>query len=128
MKLSEAICLGSMLLKPSQNIFNTKDSGCALHMAMAAIGDNRGWLHAESVWPWIMERAHVVPFGLHPWFYKDYKCLIISLFGKVMAGEISLGQLVAWVATVEPAETQASPSDEHSQVSMADLDFALKAK
>jgi hypothetical protein len=118
MRLSEAIGLGSMILKPYQNMRYHDDKGCALDMAMAASGDNKRrfwgrWVDAHEVWPWLNEKP------VRGFFRYSYAGLIVEMFGEVMYGKKSLDQLIDYVRSVEPPELEEVANGDSAQTSAA---------
>jgi hypothetical protein len=107
MRLSEAIALGRTMLIPGLNVFKNRTKGCALEMAMAAIGSSRSWNSAEKTWPWLnKERISPLPCACPERWYrvKQFKRCVIHIFNHVICGEITFDQLIDWVRSVEPAE------------------------
>lgn len=120
MKLSDAINLGSSLIKPlaGQFLNEASDSGCAFGMAYVASG--RGALVCQNAWPWIENVFRLpLPCGCNTshklmWggcSYMDIPSpglsnVIVHLFNyHVMTSkDWTLERLIDWVRSVEPAE------------------------
>jgi hypothetical protein len=99
MKLSEAIALGSTFVKP-QAFGRTKcdppEVGCALEMALAAIGAKGNWRDSWLEWPWLSQQA----WGRGGITYRN---LITNTFDlEVMSGKKSLEDPITYVKSVEP--------------------------
>ena len=135
MLLSIAIATGRFMVNPKDNVLVThrEDEGCALGMAGLAAGlsawDMRtpefsfcgkkfkaeeNYEVIEELWPWLCKQAPTTfPCGCqYPTdeYVKDD--VIIHLFDLHVFGEKdwTLDQLIDWVRSVEPQETEASPS------------------
>jgi hypothetical protein len=127
MKLSEAMILGSTMIRHVDHGGNSilSQYGCALECAGAAHGNNYKFYNSmdSRTQPIIWRLISFCP-----------ACKAEASIGEIIAFHLNdrhkwpIDRIAEWVASVEPAETQAPPNDEHSQVSMADLDVALKAK
>ena len=119
MRMSDAIMLGSMMLKPFAGCRdNGLGGGCALGMADVAAG---GHYFCESTYPWINNTKIGLPCGCTgtvmggPGNYPYYSFgdelvsqAIIHLFNyHVMTKkDWTLEQLVDWVRSVDPKEEE----------------------
>ncbi len=115
MKLSEAMALGRVLLKPkAMFLTDGEGSGCALGMALAAVGvkiEKPSFIEEpEKQWPWLKKScngpcscggsyvsyteaiAHV--FDFH----------VMSKMWNVWDQQWTMDQLIDWIKSVEPAE------------------------
>lgn len=134
MRLSDAIAMGRVLLKPKAYVTIMDGEGCALGMAFAAIGVTS---HKEAVkrcktvpeWKWLGKTKPVLfPCYCNPAedrilrYKDDYRGWIAHLFNEHVCGDKTwnLDQLIDWIRSVEPAE----PSDSASQTSDAGSDMA----
>lgn len=101
-RLSDAILLGSTLVCPARGgSTQQKGGGCALDMAVLAVGGTGDWLMARKIWPWLDDDGIPAPWLLG--FFDTYEWLIaISFDNYVMPERISLDQLIDWVRSVEP--------------------------
>jgi hypothetical protein len=126
MKLSQAILLGSTILKARRGMLSTVDGyGCALGMAAKAAGipitdavparSQRGYYYTdavdysrnyqliEEVWPWMRASAPSLPDD------QGVTSLTIEIFhrfdARVTLGLETLEEFVDWVASIEPPET-----------------------
>ncbi len=111
MRLSEAILLGSSVVRPLAGGLSSDPSrqSCAFMMAAAALSKPACmWQEASQEWPWLMTELAHVPCGCRAWdryLPANYMTAIIHLFARhVSTGEWPLEQLAAWVASVEPDE------------------------
>ena|SRR6516225_5942344 len=91
MRLSDAIALGRLIVTPNDGSFTLFGcKACAVGMALAAMGETTG--DAQSMtkyWPWA---------NTHVWFE-----ISVKYFG-VVAGEITLDELIDYVRSIEPPE------------------------
>jgi hypothetical protein len=111
MKLSDAISLGRVLLKPkAQFLVDGEGGGCALGMGLIAIGfkvqDPRSIAEPVEVWPWLEEWVERPCCSHHPEQGGD---IITHIFDDhIMRMSVderwTLDQLIDWVRKVEPRE------------------------
>ena len=111
MKLSEAIVLGSSVVRPLAGglASDPNRQTCAFMIAAAALGQPACmWAKAPDAWPWITRQLYHVPCGCRGWdryLPANYMTAIIHLFAcHVATGEWTLEQLASWVAEVEPQD------------------------
>lgn len=104
MRLSDAIAMGRVTVEEMQAADITK---CALGMACNAVGldpkmTGEDYEGVKAVWPWLSTIV-TAPNGA-----PNYAITIIwRLFdGRVMAGRMTLDQLIDWVRSVEPSEPE----------------------
>lgn len=98
MRLSDAIALGQHLIKWDDEVTLLDGRGCACGMALAALGQERG--------------SPRLFYERFPWAAKhDLWTEITNRFFKVHAGEVSLDELIDWVRSVEPAETESEVTE-----------------
>ena len=106
MKLSDAIVLGYSEINPSKCMWLTppsdipgfhkeKCTGCALGAALFVMGE-RSWIKypkqiVAGYWPWTASRI-------------TFLIEITWQFSKVMNGESTIEELIAWVRSIEPQE------------------------
>jgi len=127
MKLSEAIRLGSLILKPVCGRYLTPYGGCALGMAVAAKGGtyNRPDAFCENEWNTFLYQKHglsKLPCGCENketsmqeggvfrstryLLLGHYRSLIVHLFNYHVCTvkDWTIDKLCEWVASVEPQE------------------------
>lgn len=130
MKLSEAIALGSVLIKPRANYLLDKSgtAGCALGMAGMAvglslrgpnisfcginIGSEERYEPLRETWPWLLQTVSEYPCGCAlDSKSEDVEDTITHLFDEHVAVPIEFGnrdwaldRLIDWVRSVEPVE------------------------
>src|SRR5437660_7597000 len=125
MRLSDAILLGAMILRPKCGIFeNANGEGCALGMANKALGGQGfapGDFRLEQAWPWIshtpvsklpcncsVNALLIGACGCHTTASDVKSCIwmtIVHLFNQhVCDGSWTIERLADWVRSVEPAE------------------------
>ena len=126
MKLSDAILIGSAVVKPRPGkvYFRDENSGCAI--GMAVIGAGGKWIRRglDSVeflhwWPWVHNFAkRPCPCqSVRP--MARVRSLIPHLFDQHVFGQRdwTIEQLAQWIATIEPPEQDLTfPSDVPSHV------------
>ena len=101
MRLSDAIMLGSTLLKPGPfRWVHGPDYGygCALDMAVVAVNSCGFWQDAKLIWPELY---------YHNEFNQSLQTCIIHKFEKVTDGTLTMDAFVDWVRSVEPSEVSA---------------------
>lgn len=108
MKLSEAILLGSSMLKPVAGRLGEGDEGCALGMAgVAACGKHDG-VNCD-VFTWVNDKSADSPCGCFAGNFgmKSVRAWIAHIFNEHVMDDKTwtLEQLCDWIRTVEPAET-----------------------
>lgn len=114
MKLSDAIALGRVLVKPKANfLVDGEGSGCALGMALTAVGkkiEMPSFLEEPEIeWPWLKK---VCGYHFCSCFYGvSYSQAIAHIFdGHVMKSMAlepwTLDRLIDWVRSVEPKESK----------------------
>lgn len=105
MRLSEAMMLGG--------IANTIDcdcwDGCLLGVSVKALGANQNKFNreAQTRWPWI-EDKFAEPKIMADWYgdgHETASVILSNLAVMVVAGRVTLEQVVDWVRSVEPAES-----------------------
>jgi len=121
MKLSEAILLGSTVVKPLGGGLGTDPSRqtCAFMMAAAAQSKPACmWAEAAAAWPWLTRQLAHVPCGCRGWdryLPANYMTAIIHIFAcHVAQGEScyaeafedkwTIERLADWIAAVEPSD------------------------
>ncbi len=116
MRLSEAILLGSLLIKPrAGDLGEPGGSGCALGMALEAMGKDRDYSEVPQQWPWTESRCTRLPCGCWRGWFFEYR--VHHAIGHLFDGHVfrrrdwTLARLAEWVASIEPAEDKlASPA------------------
>jgi len=129
MRLSEAIMLGSSVVRPLAGGLPSDPSRqtCAFMMAAAALSKPACmWEEASREWPWLAADLLHVPCGCRAWdryLPANYMTAIIHLFARHVApGEWTLEELAGWVASVEPAEPQSIPAAGRELYAFASID------
>ena len=120
MRLSDAIALGRMILRPLGGTFNDgKGGGCALGMAYMAAGldpykELFSAMQCEPGWKWIENTLFVLPCGCTGYNKLYALSTIVHLFDiHVMhLGDWTLDQLIDWVRSVEPPEAITDTKEE----------------
>jgi hypothetical protein len=124
MRLSDAIAMGRVLLKPVGGTTFDADGkgGCAIGMALKARGfDTRGLVFnpLAEYWDWTTgwPLGMMLPCGCHSEGYNsgnNVGMVIAHIFDfHVMGGAHplwTLDQLIDWVRSIEPTEATPSPS------------------
>lgn len=123
MRLSEAIRLGSLTIKPiPYKISDGNGGGCALGMAQVAIGTSL----LRNEWPWMTERFINVPCSCVSYKQHDYidkvsffpirinGDIVVHLFNEhvMEIGDWTLDKLCEWIASVEPKEAESEAVSE----------------
>ncbi len=108
MKLSEAMALGRVLLKPKA-MFLT--DGCALGMALTAIGvkiEKPCFIEEPTIqWPWLKKFCNRpcscggLYFSYTQAIAHVFDCHVMS---KMWNQQWTMDQLIDWIKSVEPAE------------------------
>lgn len=123
MRLSDAIMLGRMLLKPAPYTTIFEGEGCALGMAFATLGCST---HEQAMakcktdaanWKWIAQKCALPCDCTSDGFPKKhpktgtYQCAIAHLFNEHVCGDEdwTLDQLIDWVRSVEPNDEASTP-------------------
>ncbi len=131
MRLSEAILLGSLVVKPARGIllqpcFDDTERGCALGMAAKAenlaILDDNGLDPIYDHWPWTFWEGPTCPVNScfclrNNMAFKTVALFIAHIFDchiradnplslPTLYPEWTFEQLVDWVRSVEPAEPE----------------------
>lgn len=135
MKMSDAIATGRVLIKPKRGTIGDGLEGCALGMAEAAVFGDWG-LGRESYqredelaqeWPF-MNKKTSYPCGCI-WTINPVEVIavIVHIFDDhVMRANNNenwtLDQLIDWVRSVEPAETQAQPEPSTELLTLREVD------
>lgn len=105
MQLSEAIMLGSTLLKAhAGGAQRGRGNGCALDMALVAIGVKGHWSDVSRYWPWTREHADVVSGSRRNWKLKlacEFDELVMG-YDHVPSVKMTLEQFADYVRSVEP--------------------------
>mgnify|MGYP003394465767 CR=1 FL=1 len=95
--LHEAIALGRHLLRPESGGhckgMQPIITGCALEMALVAVGSKLNWTEASNIWPWIGHGA-IDPIE-EIWMRFD---------DDVMQGRITMDEYIDWIRSIEPVE------------------------
>ncbi len=111
MKLSEAIVLGSTVVRPPAGglASDPNRQTCAFMMAAAALSKPAClWAEAPTTWPWLKRQLLHVPCGCRGWdryLPANYMTAVIHVFAcHVAIKEWTVDQLADWVATVEPQD------------------------
>lgn len=104
LRCSDAIAVGRVLVCPRAGGAATKGSklgdGCALDMAVVAVrGEGHTWMEASEIWPWLRYRPADGFFPLVE--------IMVRFDRLVMKGEMTLDQLIDYVRSIEPQETEA---------------------
>jgi hypothetical protein len=121
MRASEALLLGSTILKPIAGIFNNEQGGgCAMGMIAAAYGGP--WM--ANVPTWMLERRSDLrlPCGCKDEFVVGGGCfpvertsmeatvqgVVVHLFNYhvCMTGDWTIEKLADWISTMEPVEPE----------------------
>lgn len=121
LKFSDAIELGSMVLKPKACTIYSKvahtnlngdwlepiEVGCALGMANKAIGDINANTH--TVWPWTKVRI-LCPCRCR--LESSVASMVAHLFDSHVFGkhDMTLKQLIEWVRSIEPQDNEQEES------------------
>lgn len=128
MKLSEAIVLGSNVIRPLAGGLAEDPSRqtCAFMMAAAALSKPAClWAEAPMEWPWLTRHLMHVPCGCRGWdryLTANYMTAVIHIFScHVATKEWTVEQLADWVASVEP-------EDELTNIPAETEDFAVCAR
>jgi hypothetical protein len=116
MELSEAILLGRTLLKPLRGELGKPGGpGCALAMALEAVGRPRDYDDVVQEWPWTETRCPALPCGCWRGRFFQYKILdaICHLFDDHIfrRRDWTFHRLVEWISTVEPKQKNRETSD-----------------
>lgn len=117
MRLSDAIALGRTLEPICMYSYAT----CALGVGMAALGIPIEERDAEELmrrWPWLREKATSSPFPQYG-SYRQTWYQEIS-YGAILTksrDNATLDQLIDWVRSIEPAETQEAPQSQSAEES-----------
>ena len=121
--LSDAIALGRVFInKPEPGHYRC----CAIGMAVAALKGAQCWSSeayglAYKTWPWIAEHTQVPKIAIrhHKYFphvtYDRVETIISSIFYDVCAGRVTLEQLIDWIRSVEPVETEVKECEVSSE-------------
>ncbi len=114
MKLSEAMALGRVLLKPkAMFLTDGEGSGCALGMALTAIGvkiEKPSFIEEpEKQWPWLKKSCNC-PCSCGG-SYVSYTAAIAHVFdfhvmSKMWNQQWTMDQLIDWIKSVEPKEPE----------------------
>lgn len=113
MRASEALLLGSTMLKPLRGVFDDgNDSGCALGMMNRAIGGNAEKYRFETEFPWMMKTPRVhYPCGCFAHAgLRTVNVAVIHLFDfhyyceRPWLNSWTLEEIADWLGTVEPEE------------------------
>ena len=114
MRLSDAIALGRLVMTPKITFFTHADRGCALQMAIKAVGRDENWSGADSIWDWLNEKAERPCRCGRPWVgqAQSQSQHIVHIFDwHVMRDKTwTLDQLINWVRSIEPPEPEESLS------------------
>lgn len=121
MRLSDAIALGRTLMCPHGGGSTRSDArpgdGCVLDMAVVAVRGHGNWQQAGNIWPWLGD-------GIDP------DCRMYDVTAKfdcdVMAGLMTLDQLIDWVRSIEPAEP--NEAEKLEQMVEADRDWSANTR
>lgn len=111
MRLSDAILLGSTMMKKWTNSFtlDCNGVGCAIGMALTAVSHEGAATERNlpEYWPWIKGREFITPpdgYG-HCYSGSMWKC-VTYMFYSVIRGKKPLEWIVDWVRSVEPKEAE----------------------
>src|SRR6266404_2334097 len=110
MKLSEAMALGRVLLKPKAKfLIDGEGSGCALGMALTAIGvkiEKPCFIEEpEKQWPWLKKSCNYpCSCGLHSFYTEAIAHVFDFHVMSKWSSPWTLDQLIDWIKSVEPAE------------------------
>ena len=115
MRASEALILGSTILKPMRRTFDTGDGhGCALGMMNRAVGGTAlnmvyrrvfGWLHSS------LQRE--APCGCH--YRSNVGSIVVHLFDNHEKSEWTLERIADWLDSVDPTPREVPEvKDEHA--------------
>jgi hypothetical protein len=118
MRLSHAILLGSTILSPckgSRKWFeNEGDNGCALEMALEAVGrKGAAWQRASDVWNWLNDKSSSIKWG-------ETRLMEIACKFDIWVmteASMTLEQFIEHVRSIEPAE----PTESAESVEIVDV-------
>jgi hypothetical protein len=115
MRLSDAIALGSCLIKPRPGgrTSNKQKSGCALDMGMTAMYGGI-WKEAWRVWPWLNNSAG----GIHAqtWLNRIATKFDFEVMGRKT---LTLEAFIDYVRSVEPPELEETANGDRAETSVA---------
>ncbi len=131
LNLSDAIDLGSLMVKPSPGDFYDEHAGvprgCALGMAWYAAGcTNKFNTASEDPFPWAAMRHVYLPCGC------PYEVSVSSAIAHLFDGHVygsndwTLKQLIAWVRSVEPAEKETPATEMKEEVTCNESQLVMQ--
>lgn len=112
MRLSDAINLGRSLVKLDAGTWHRGDRGCAICMAMAAVGKLDEWDGNREIrfelWPWLRAKTSSMPLPIYLPNEDGYtlSSYVGGLATYVELGRISMDQLIDIVRSIEPDEPE----------------------
>lgn len=124
MKLSDAILLGSTVLKLNSSIYLSVDCGCLIGMGAKALGkaarelfDGKGDFNFQE-YPWLLDKVQGPP-GLG--FYSRTPHPAFAIIGEMARciedGSYTMERAVDWIRSVEPQEL--ATTDSHEQIELS---------
>ena len=112
MRASEALILGSTILKPLPRTFDDSNGyGCALGMINRALGGNNVNRIYRTVFSWMPGTA--VGHPLHPMQHSNVENTIVSLFDNY---GWSVTQIADWLETVDPTPREVPVEEKQEQL------------
>lgn len=102
MRLSDAIAMGRLLVKPS--LICDENHGCVLHMGLRAISSTARFSAAFMEWRWLLNPVEA-PCQCERQ-QGSAQLEIIHLFDRhvMLQGDWTLEQLIDYVRSIEPSE------------------------
>jgi hypothetical protein len=126
MRLSEAIALGRVLVRPAARAeYHHDESGCARGMALEAVGARVHNLSVcnfevfERLWPWTTKTLALWPcscesdgtrWSISVWITHFFDEHVMQFCGDRKIELWTMERLIDWVASVEPADVP-TPTD-----------------
>lgn len=109
MRLSDAVAMGRTLRKPAPGDLGNSEEGCAMGMALAACGKRPMYGYIEILWPWATDQNDFRKCPVCNERYRNVSHMVQHCFDShVWTREMTLDQLIDWVRSVEPAESEAA--------------------
>jgi len=106
MRLSDAAALGDSLRERNSRVYLRKNGdgwcGCAIGGAVLAAG-SKSELDREQLFPWLGEYNFLDPLNSVENFGWNFDSSISERFFRVMRGDMTFEELIAYVRSVEPS-------------------------